>query len=211
MADKVKGWLRKRERADGMTYLWCYQRLRPSDGKMVENSVTLGLVADIGDERAAWRRVGEVSLVEKYITETLSGKPTFGELCEAYTRDGLPFRKKDGRRKSKGTIETYQYHIKNIILPRWRDDIAGEMKPLAIRNWLYDLHCTTATITAGRRAPRQQELCRWCSTSLTTTRFIPFEIPWTRSQFRQARKSIQHCDYSHRKRSSRSWNGFPIQ
>src|SRR5215831_903293 len=31
-------------------------------------------------------------------------------------------------------------HITNIILPRWRDDIAGEMKPLAIRNWLYDLH-----------------------------------------------------------------------
>src|ERR1700683_789963 len=30
--------------------------------------------------------------------------------------------------------------IDNIILPRWRNDIAGEMKPLAIRNWLYDLH-----------------------------------------------------------------------
>src|SRR5215471_6968575 len=140
MADKVKGWLRKRERAEGMTYLWCFQRLRPSDGKMVENSVTLGLVADIGDERAAWRRVGEVGLVEKYITESLSGKPTFGELCGAYTKDGLPFRKKDGHRKGKGTIETYQYHIDNIILPRWKNDIAGEMKPLAIRNWLYDLH-----------------------------------------------------------------------
>ena len=140
MADKIKGWLRERERAEGMTYLWCFQRLRPSDGKMVENSVTLGLVAEIGDERAAWRRVGEVGLVEKYITEALSGKPTFGELCGAYTKDGLPFRKKDGRRKSKGTIETYQYHIKNIIRPRWRHDIAGEMKPLAIRNWLYDLH-----------------------------------------------------------------------
>src|SRR5260370_32084858 len=43
-------------------------------------------------------------------------------------------------RKRKGTSETYQYHIDNIILPRWRNDIAGEMKPLAIRNWLYDLH-----------------------------------------------------------------------
>ena len=39
MADKVKGWLRKKERAGGMTWLWCYQKLRPSDGKMVENSV----------------------------------------------------------------------------------------------------------------------------------------------------------------------------
>jgi len=140
MANKVNGWLRSRQRSDGMTYLWCYQRLRPSDGETVENSVPLGLVAEIGDETAAWRLVGELSLVEKYITQALSGKPTFGELCAAYVRDGLPFRKKDGRRKGKGTIETYQYHIDNIILPRWKNDIAGEMKPLALRNWLYDLH-----------------------------------------------------------------------
>jgi integrase len=107
---------------------------------MVENPIRLALVAEIGDETAAWRLVGERGLVEKYITQALSGKPTFGELCAAYVKDGLPFRKKDGRRKSKGTIETYQYHIGNVILPRWRNDIAGEMKPLAIRNWLYDLH-----------------------------------------------------------------------
>ena len=140
MADKVKGWLRERERAEGMAYLWCYQRLRPSDGKMVENSIPLGLVADIGDEIAAWILVGELRLVEKYINRPLSGRPTFGELCTAYVKDGLPFRKKDGHRKGKGTIETYQYHINNLILPRWESAIAEEMKPLPIRNWLYELH-----------------------------------------------------------------------
>ena len=35
------------ERA-GMTWLWCYQKLRSGDGKMVENSIPLGLVSDIG-------------------------------------------------------------------------------------------------------------------------------------------------------------------
>jgi integrase len=140
MADKVNGWLRPRRRAHGMTYLWCYQRLRQSDGRMVENSIPLGLIAEIGDETAAWRRVGELGLVEKYINQPLSGKPTFHELSIAYVKDGLPFRKKDGHRKGKGTIETYQYHINNLILPRWENVIAEEMKPLAIRNWLYDLH-----------------------------------------------------------------------
>jgi integrase len=140
MANKVKGWLRQRKRTDGMTWLWCYQRLRPSDGEMVENSVPLGLVTEIGDEAAAWIRVGELRLVEKYISQPLSGKATFGELCDFYIKDGLPFRKKDSRRKSKGTIETYQYHINNLILPRWLSAIAEEMKPLAIRNWLFDLH-----------------------------------------------------------------------
>ena len=140
MANEVRGWLRQRKRADGMTWLWCYQRLRPSDGKMVENSIPLGMVAEIGDESAAWLEVGELRLVEKYISQPISGKPTFSELCDAYVRDGLPFRKKDGRRKGKGTIETYQYHINNLILPRWDNVIAEDMKPLAIRNWLYDLH-----------------------------------------------------------------------
>ena len=134
MADKVNGWLRPRRRANGMTYLWCYQRLRQSDGRMVENSIPLGLIAEIGDDIAAWRRVGELGLVEKYINQPLSGKPTFRELCFPYVKDGLPFRKKDGHRKGKGTIETYQYHINNLILPRWENVIAEEMRPLAIRN-----------------------------------------------------------------------------
>jgi integrase len=138
---KARGWLRQRERADGMVWLWCYQRLRENDGEMVENTVRLGLVADIGDdETSAWRKVGELGLVEKYINNPLFGKPTFGELCAAYARDGLPFRKKDGRRKAKGTIETYEYHIHNHILHRWKDVVAEEMKPVAIRNWLIDLH-----------------------------------------------------------------------
>jgi integrase len=140
MADKVRGWLRQRERADGMTWLWCYQRLRPSDGKMVENIIRLGLVAEIGDESAAWIKVGELGLVEKYITNPISPKPTFGELCSEYMRDGLPFRKEDGHRKANGTIETYLYHINTFILPRWRNVVAGEMKPLAIRNWLVKVH-----------------------------------------------------------------------
>jgi integrase len=140
MANKAKGWLRQRMRANGMTWLWCYQRLRSTDGEMVENSIPLGLVTEIGDETAAWIQVGELRLIEKHINQPLSGRPMFGELCAAYVRDGLPFRKKDGRRKGKGTIETYQYHINNLILPRWGNVIAGEMKPLAIRNWLFDLH-----------------------------------------------------------------------
>jgi integrase len=140
MVNKVRGWLRSRMRAEGMTWLWCYQRLRSSDGRMVENSVPLGVVDEIGDEDAAWIRVGELRLIEKHINLPLSGMPTFGDLCAAYVKDGLPFRKKDGRRKGKGTIETYQYHINNLILPRWQDVVAEEMKPLAIRNWLFDLH-----------------------------------------------------------------------
>jgi hypothetical protein len=79
----------------------------PMANKEVRARGRLGLVADIGDdEKSGWLKVGELGLVEKYINNPLSGKPTFGEFCAAYVKDGLPFRKKDGRRKTKGTIET---------------------------------------------------------------------------------------------------------
>jgi len=108
---------------------------------MVENAVRLGLVSDIGDSDAdAWCVVGQQGLVGKYIANRFSGTPTFAELAAAYIKDGLPYRKKDGRRKAKGTIETYQYHLDSHILPRWAGEVAEEIKPLAIRNWLYDLH-----------------------------------------------------------------------
>jgi hypothetical protein len=77
MADKVKGWLRKRKRAGGMTWLWCHQRHRPSDGKMVENSIPLGLIAEIGDDpAAAWIRIGTLKLEQKYISNPVNGQPT---------------------------------------------------------------------------------------------------------------------------------------
>jgi hypothetical protein len=176
---------------------------------MVENSIPLGLIAEIGDETAAWRRVGELGLVEKYINQPLSGKPTFRELSIAYVKDGLPFRKKDGHRKGKGTIETYQYHINNLILPRWENVIAEEMKPLVIRNWLYDLHdgddyrWETCSKTAG--------IMSLVFDFVDTTSFIRSETPWTRSQSRQARKNTQQSDYSRWRRSSRSWGGSPAR
>ena len=97
MADKVRGWLRKRKRAGGMTWLWCYQKLRPGDGEMVENSIPLGLVSEVGDsETAAWVKVGTLKLIEKYISNPISGQPTFGWLANHYINHALPFNKRNG-------------------------------------------------------------------------------------------------------------------
>ena len=102
MADKATGWLRKRERADGMTWLWCYQKLRTSDGVMVENSVKLGLISDIEDETSAWLKVGELGLISKYINNSICPNPTFGDLCTIYIKEGLPFRKKGWSSQNQG-------------------------------------------------------------------------------------------------------------
>jgi integrase len=140
MADKVKGWLRKRKRAGGMTWLWCYQKLRSSDGKKVENSIALGLVSEVGKtETAAWLKVGELKLIDKYLANP-TGQPTFGWLANHYINHGLPFNKRNGHRKAKGTIYCYQHVLEDLILPRWKDEVAAKVKPLAIRDWLFSLH-----------------------------------------------------------------------
>jgi integrase len=141
MADTAKGWLRKRRRVGGMTWFWCHQKLRPSDGKLVENSVPLGLVSEIGDkEHAAWMKVGSLKLVDKYISNPGNAQPTFGWLANHYLKHGLPFNKRNGLRKSKGTIYCYRHALDEFILPRWQENVAAKIKPLAIRDWLYSLH-----------------------------------------------------------------------
>jgi hypothetical protein len=66
MAKIQRGWLRKKEYADGLTWLFCFQVTRPSDGKRVENSKRVGLVADFPDEEVAWMEVGTLGL-DKYL------------------------------------------------------------------------------------------------------------------------------------------------
>jgi hypothetical protein len=57
---RQQGWLRRKRYADGLTWLFCYQVTRPSDGKRVENSKRIGLVAGSPSERAAWMEVARL-------------------------------------------------------------------------------------------------------------------------------------------------------
>jgi len=52
----------------------------------------------------------------------------------------LPFNKRNGHRKSKGTIYCYQHVLEDIIIPRWKNEVAPKIKPLSIRDWLFNLH-----------------------------------------------------------------------
>jgi integrase len=77
---------------------------------------------------------------EKIASNPNNGQPTFGWLANHYIQHGLPFNKRNGHRKLKGTIYDYQHVLDEFILPRWQGDVAAKVKPLAIRDWLYGLH-----------------------------------------------------------------------
>ncbi len=66
MAKVQRGWLRRKKYVRGMTWLYCFQVTRPSDGERVENCKPIGLVSHIPNEKAAWMEVGRLGL-EKYL------------------------------------------------------------------------------------------------------------------------------------------------
>ena len=71
MAKIQRGWLRKKKYSNGMTWLFCFQATRPSDGKRVEHCKPVGLVADLPDEKAVWVEVGKLGL-KKHLDNRLA-------------------------------------------------------------------------------------------------------------------------------------------
>ena len=83
MRNKGEGWLRVKKYADGDMVLFCFQTVRPLDGKRVENSKRVGLLRDFPSERSQWKevdRLGYPALLNRPIGAT----PTFRELAEHF-------------------------------------------------------------------------------------------------------------------------------
>jgi hypothetical protein len=58
MAQRLqRGWLKKENRIQGETRILYFRTIRKSDGKRVENKVSIGLVKDFPDKSSAWAEV----------------------------------------------------------------------------------------------------------------------------------------------------------
>jgi len=143
MRTKGEGWLRRKQYADGMTWLFCFQTIRPSDGKRVENAKRVGLVADFPSEKSAWAEVGRLNL-KQYLDRPLGSDPTFGELAEHFRKHELKKASGVGK-KADETVTTTELNLDNWVLPRWRSRVASEIKPLEIETWFDTLTSTPQT------------------------------------------------------------------
>lgn len=126
------GSLRKIMRAEGLTRVLRYYATR-SDGKRVERTTAVGLVKDIGSSPAdASREVDRQNLRETINQlQPFEGKPrTFGQLCQDYIENELRIDQTESARpKAFPTVETYERHLINRIIPRW-----GKLAPLAVES-----------------------------------------------------------------------------
>ena len=129
-----KGTVSKKQRANGLTWIYRFQTTRPLDGKTVENTKVIGLVKDIGSsESAAWREVGRLGL-DINIGQSNRLQPTFVELAEHFRHHEL--KKEFGIGvKAAETVGTAELLLDNWVLPRWGDKKAADIKPLEIEAW----------------------------------------------------------------------------
>jgi len=140
-----KGTISKKQRANGLTWMYRFQTKRASDGKRVENTKVIGLVKDVGSsETDAWKEVGRLGL-DINLDQPNGSKPTFGQLAEHFREHEL--KKQTGIRvRAEETVSITELFLDNWILPRWRETKASEMRPVDIEEWFEAL--TTQAVGA---------------------------------------------------------------
>jgi integrase len=134
------GSLRVLPRKSGDVFEYRYYRTR-ADGERVAANFVVGTVADLKTEAGAWAKLRKMDF-DPNAPGTINLKPiTFGELAKDYLRVELGADQTDASiPKAHSTVATYRGYINRHILPRWETTRATEMEPVAIRNWLRDLH-----------------------------------------------------------------------
>ena len=84
-----KGTVSRKQRANGITWIYRFQTTRPLDGKQVENTKVIGMVKEIGrSETDAWREVGRLGL-DIHLNQSHGQKQTFGELAKHFRENEL--------------------------------------------------------------------------------------------------------------------------
>jgi integrase len=144
-----KGTVSKKQRANGLTWIYRFQTTRALDGKTVENTKVVGLVKDIGSsEGAAWREVGRLGL-DNNIDRFGGCRSTFRELAEHFRQHEL--KKTSGIAvKAEETVATNELLLDKWVLPRWGDCKAADIKPLQIEAWFEAL---TSVPHGKKKAP----------------------------------------------------------
>lgn len=127
----------RKQRANGLTWIYRFQTTRPLDGKRVENTKIIGLVKEIGNsETAAWREVGRLGL--DIDINQLNKRTTFLELANHFREHEL--RKLRGVRvRAAETIATNEVLLDRWILPRWGEVPVSAIRSLEVESWFESL------------------------------------------------------------------------
>jgi integrase len=120
------------------TWVLRYNVTRPSDGKRVEHTRTIGLLTQYPTESTAWAEVERQNL--NLNDPDFKGRVAFGDLCRHYLQYEVvnPARKQG--EESHTTFEDYNRIVTKRLIPRFGTRDALKIQPLEIESWLDSLH-----------------------------------------------------------------------
>jgi integrase len=134
------GSMRIRHRKWGDVYEFRYYRTR-ADGKNKPTNIVVGTVAELKTKQAAWAKLRKMNFDPNSPVNRTTKPITFGELAMDYSRVELAINQANAPiPKAHSTVETYRRYINRHVLPRWETVRASDMEPIAVQNWLRELH-----------------------------------------------------------------------
>jgi len=113
-------------------------RLNTADGSRKENTLPVGLLRDFATEKAAWREVDRLGLLVRINSEESGTRIRFEALAEFYLK--ADFGDDAVRQKSVNTIPIVEHYVRDYLIARWGNELAGDIRPLEIQRWMKSLH-----------------------------------------------------------------------
>jgi integrase len=132
-----RGSLKKVRRKEGETWVLRF-RVTNAEGKRVEHIAPIGLVRDFPKDDDAWREVDRLGLGVRINDTSISLRVSFAFLAEHYLK--ADFGADAIRPKSANTIPIVEHYVRDYLIKRFGEDIADDIKPLAIQRWLRSLN-----------------------------------------------------------------------
>ena len=141
-----KGWLTQEERKKhGKVWVFHWNKVRPTDGKTVENTVAVGRVGTFPKESSVWEEVERRGLNHNINEPDFqTGRITFGDLARSYEQHALP-------KLAATTQQTVRHILDDYLIPRWGTQPALRIRALDIESWLGSLLLANPTKDKLRR------------------------------------------------------------
>jgi integrase len=132
-----KGSIRKVKRLQGDTWMLRFRQDAP-DGTRKEHTLPIGLVRQFPKESDAWKEAHRLGLIVRINAEAEVGRIRFDALASFYLK--VDFGPDAVRPKSSNTIPITEHIVRDYLTARWGEELAEDIKPLAIQRWLISLH-----------------------------------------------------------------------
>jgi integrase len=127
----AKGWLKRKR---GST-LFCWYNSEGLERSKVIGPASLYKGKD-APNKEAWALIGKLGL-DKLVAKSDPTFISFGELAEKYLAQ-YPFSKES-------TKEHHEQVVRNLLMPRWSDEVAISIDPPKLKKWMVGLHVESST------------------------------------------------------------------